>query len=66
MIYQLYDREKDEIIILSSIYLNKENMLTFLLSLKEKDSLIEPINEDLLIEMNQTSDEDLTNSTTSI
>ena len=52
MIYQLYDREKDEIIILSSIYLNKENMLISLLLSKEEDLLIKSINKDLLIEMN--------------
>ena len=41
-------------------------MLTFSLSLKEEDPSIKPINKDLLIEMNQTFNEDLTNSITLI
>ena len=64
--YQLYDREKDEIIISPSVRLNEENMLTSSLSSKEEDPSIEPIDEDLPIEMNQTSDEDSTNSTTPV
>ena len=69
-IYQLYDREKDKIIISSSVRLNEENMLTFSLNEKKANSSIEPINEDFSIELiNEDSsiefiDEDLLIKTT--